>query len=206
MDLLSELLKKILYIIPVILIVAFLFIFLRFTFKALGIVPAIKSYTSKDFLPPPKQLGSIGSKVPTPTDTPTNKTMEELNPWMKDGSYNYNGNTVEYTQANSQVRDIKIGNNNSISSGSYVSGTAREIFFSNGKFLILLVNKQGQVIAGTTALANKSNTEGLWIPWQARFSTIPPQQSNSCTLVLQNQNNTNDSNLSKVIRIPVECR
>ena len=88
MTLLLELVKKVLYLIPIILVLAFLFVLIRFTFRALNIAPTIKSFGSKDYLPPPGSFGTTVGKAPTPTDTPTNKTMDELNPWMKTGEYN----------------------------------------------------------------------------------------------------------------------
>lgn len=205
MELLSHLLKKIVYLIPIVLIFAFLFILIRFTLKSLGITPSLSSITNKEFLPAPRLVNS--GKAPTPTDTPTNPTMEELNPWMKNGTYNYNGATSVYTEANSQVRNIKVGNNNFITSGSLVNGTARGNFFVNGKFLVVLINKNNQVLAASIAKALPTDVSTTWIPWEAKFASIPAQGNarQECTLILQNQNPTSDPNLTKVIRLPVTC-
>ena len=205
MDLLFELLKKIIYLIPIVLIAALLFIFIRFVFKSLGIAPTLKSYVSHDYLPAPGSYGTLNGKAPTPSDKQTMPSMEDLNPWMKTGSYTYEDKTVVYTEANSQVRNIRIGENNTISSGSIISGTAREVFFSNGKFFVILLNKTGQVIAQTVAIANKSADSSIWIPWQAKFGLLSQQISGECTLILESQNNTSNPEISKIIKIPVDC-
>ena len=206
MNFLLELIKKVLYLIPLILILAFLFILVRFTLKSLNIniSSPISSFGKKDYLPAPGTFGSSYGKAPTPTETPTNPTMEELNPWMQTGEYSYNGTVVDYTQANSQVRNIVIGSNNSLHSGVLVTGTARNVFFTNGKFQVLIVDVNGKVLGSTVAMAQTNPMENTWTPWQAKFNTVGVTTDN-CMLILQNQNNSGDPRLSKVIRIPASC-
>jgi hypothetical protein len=205
MNFILEIIKKVLYLIPFVLILAFLFMLVKFTFKSLNISPTLSSISKKDFLPAPGTFKMNVTPAPTPTDTPTNPTMEELNPWMKNGAYTSLGRTVDYTQANSQVRDIVIGTNNTIHSGTVITGTARDVFFSGGRFFVLVLNESGQMIASTVATAQDVIANNSWTPWEARLSTVPRTVSGNCILVLQNENTTGNPQLTKVIRIPAAC-
>lgn len=205
MNFLLEVIKKVLYLIPIVLVLAFLFMLAKYTLKALNVSGSLSSISKRDYLPPPGTYSASYGKAPTPTDTPTNPTMEELNPWMKTGEYNYLGKTVDYTQANSQVRDIVIGNNNTIRAGITITGKARDVFLTGGKFIMLVLNESGQVIASTLAVSDPKSVGATWIPWQAKIGSLGPSPTGNCILVLQNQNITNNPQLTKIIRIPAAC-
>ncbi len=206
MSFLLELIKKVLYLIPIIIIASILFIVGHYTLKNTGLIGNGKSFASNDFLPTPGTFTVITGKAPTPTDTPTGPSPINTTS-LKYPTYTYNNITTEYTQANSQVRNIVLGRNNTLYSGAMVSGSAREGFLNNGKFSVVLLNQQGQIIATTVAVSTgeSETTYDIWIPWQAKFGFIPPQSSGVCTLVFQNQNSTGNTALSKIIRIPANC-
>lgn len=202
MDLLKTLLTKILYLIPFLIVLMFVFLVVKFTLNTLGLTPVIKEYKNKDWLPAPGSYGTL-TPAPTPTDTPTNPTMEELNPHLLPASASYNGEDVIYTQANTYVRDIRIGDNNTITSYTTISGTARAPFFENGKIYILLVNSANQVVGSTIGRALDIPNRPQFVPWEAKFGVIAGVNG-ICTLVLQNQRE--QSPALKIIKIPVSCQ
>lgn len=227
MDLAKALLKKIVYLIPAIIILALLFIAMRALYVSFGLSNKLgeqtKSFKNTDFLPPPGSLGIAGGKAPTPTDTPTVPTYKQMEqmysaenkyqdtrarPSVYDeeqGSYTYRYNTTLYTDANPEVRTITIVKNNLIVSGVILTGTAQSSFMKKGKFLISLENRDGDVVMSTIAYAQANPQNNMFIPWKAQVGYVP-NNSAPCTLVLENENYSGEPALSKIIRLPVTCK
>ena len=224
MELARALLKKIVILIPTIIIITILFIFLRFVLRALGLSEVIgkqfSSFKNTDFLPPPGSVGIKGGKAPTPSSVSNRPSMEELNPnaWMYDesysnstrintgsgnGTYTYNDTNMIYTQANPEIRNIGIFRNWNIISGAILTGEGRASFMPSGKFLIHLLDKNNTVIMNTTGYAQVQIVAEAFVPWKAQVGYVPIGSA-PCTLVLENI--VSNPRLSKVISIPVPCK
>lgn len=228
MELLQALIKKIIYLVPLIIIFGLLFLVLRFTFSALGLSGKIKDSLSSgaatstkktDILPPPGSWGSLTGKAPTPTDEST--VPEFITPTFKEGVYGTStGETIPsnqdeellhaydtplYTDSDTYLRNIFIIKNMYLASGSTLIGEAEASFISTGKILIHLENEKGKTIMTTVAYAQKNPSTGGFIPWAARIGNVP-LGSAPCTLVFENENYSGKKSLDIEVRVPSACK
>jgi hypothetical protein len=205
-----EQIKRILFLIPVVIVLVFLYLIVRFTLTTLGYDTSLgklyQKYTHGELFPDPTSIGVHWKQPPTPTGESTapfasnDNGSQYRNPWLT-GTQTIGNNQVIYSNSNGDVRNILIGSTHEISSGAVITGEARNTFYVNGQFYVTLYDLNGAMLASTIGVPKTSLNNTSWSQWIARFGYIAPQ-TGGCMLSLRPNMYSNE----KEIRIPVICR
>jgi len=154
----------------------------------------------KDILPPPRNYSGLFSKqavqneytnvyVPAPAYNGYNLSGEQYTYTTYDYiQYTATGTVVTKNGAtqpgrSTYVRNLSIYDGQYIRQGFSFVGDARSEFFQNGKFAILVLNNQGQVIGVLPAVATSQWSVPGWVRFQGLINF--PLPNGACTLVFE---------------------
>lgn len=195
MEIVQELIKKIVMIIPILLVLA-LFFWLADKYIPNGF---FKNYfVNKDILPPPANV----EKFVAPVGEIPQNTVWTAN--LNDTSYHepllsyYNSQNLN----TNYIRNVNIKKYGNVYSGMIIRGEVRRSFFALGTFPIF-VEDMKQSRSFTQARAINPNQTGDWVNFEAILGQV--SQKNQCNLVFKNANPAGDPHYDIYTTLPVNC-
>lgn len=195
MEIVQELIKKIVMIIPILLVLA-LFFWLADKFIPTGL---FKNYfVNKDVLPPPANV----EKFVAPLGEIPSNTVWTAN--LNDVSYHepllsyYNNQNLNPNY----IRNVNIRKYGNVYSGMIIRGEVKRSFFALGTFPIF-VEDMKQSRSFTQARAINPSQAGDWINFEAILGQIT--QKNQCNIVFKNANPAGDPHYDIYTTLPVNC-
>lgn len=201
MDIVQELFKKIVMIIPILLVVA---IFFWLAGKVLPGTYFKNLIANKDILPPPRSTNTF---KPSIAESPERVDNWSNNNWAtnpKDTSY-HEPLLSYYSSQNLNplyLRNVTVKKHDSIYSGMVIRGEVKRSFFALGTFPVFVENLQ-KSRAFTQARALEPWQTGDWIKFEVILGKI--SQKSQCNLVFKNANPSGDPRFDIYTSIPVYC-
>lgn len=205
MEVIRYLISKIILLIPIILL---LFVMYWIGSKLAVFLPEGALSTLNplkgDVLPPPR------NNMPT-TNPLTSGYMLDYTP--PEDTYNYTTNTSQtrtessvvfnanqagFSQTELFIRNISVYRGQSIAPSFTFTGEARETLFSQGRFMLYLVTKQGQIVGTGEAVAVDQWSIPGWHRFNARIISMNGQ--GECFLIFKPA-----SSAYRELSIPVTC-
>lgn len=200
MEIIQALVKKIVILIPILLIAGVLF------WLAGILVPQISFknlITNKDILPPPKNISALGIASAEP---PT-----RIDNWSNNWAINSNDTSYHepllsyYSSQNlnpNYIRNVTVKKYGNVYSGMVIRGEVKRSFFTLGTFPVFVEDMQ-KSRSFTQARALGPWAIGDWVKFEVVLGQI--SQKNQCNLVFKNANPAGDPRFDIYTSIPVFC-
>lgn len=192
---------------------------------------AFTSRNNGDWLPSPRNITNLlgSGKIPTITDNvyvPTAAYNGVAN--SPKGSANVNfisydtngkqiiqtnnatttvvveqyGTNIPTVQKISYLRNLSVYDGQSIHTGSTFVGETRDTMFSTGRFPVIILNPNGQVVAVNYAEATTNWAIPGWVRFQVKINSVLPSNL-PCTMVFQSANRIASQQVK--VMMPIVC-
>lgn len=201
MEVIQALIKKIVIIIPILLIAGFLF------WLAGLVVPQISFknlITNKDILPPPRNVKTVNSSTTGNGERVDNWSN---NTWTSNPSdTSYHEPLLSYYSSQNlnpnYIRNVTVKRYSNVYSGMVIRGEVKRSFFMLGTFPVFVEDMQ-KSRSFTQARALEPWVIGDWVKFEVVLGQI--NQKNQCNLVFKNANPAGDPHFDIYTSIPVFC-
>jgi hypothetical protein len=116
-----------------------------------------------------------------------------------------NGEVVRqaYASKESYIRNLSIYQGGYVYGGLTFGGEAKETFFRDGKFVVLIADSQGRPIAASTAYMTNAWSPLGWKRFQVKIEGTLPDKL-QCMMIFQSGNAVSASDVTRV-SMPVVC-
>jgi hypothetical protein len=192
---------------------------------------ALSSKNNGDWLPAPRNITNLlgSGKVPPATDnvyvpgpayngvanspkgsadvnfisydTDGRQTIQTNNPTTTVAVEQY-GSNIPTVQKSRYLRNLSIYDGQSIHTGSTFFGEAKDTFFSNGRFPVIILNPNGQVVAINYAEATTNWAIPGWVRFQVKINSVLPRAV-PCTMIFQSANHIASQQVK--VAMPIVC-
>ncbi len=201
MEIIHDLIKKIVIIIPILLIGGFFF------WVVGKVVPesAYQNYFSnKDILPAPGSLHTIGGSVMQSPIREDNWSTNGFGVNQNDTSY-HDPLLTYYASQNlnsNYIRNVNVKKYSIVYSGMVIRGEVKRSFFTLGTFPVFVENMQ-KSRSFTEARALEPWQIGEWVKFEVVLGQL--NQKGQCNLVFKNANPAGDPHFDIYTSLPVSC-
>ena len=112
------------------------------------------------------------------------------------------GSNIPTVQKTSYLRNLSLYDGQSLHTGSTFFGETRNTMFSNGRFPIIILNPNGQVVAVNYAEATTNWAIPGWVRFQVKINSVLPVAT-PCTIIFQSANRIPSQQVKIVM--PIVC-